>query len=382
MQEMKFATALIALFTTLFLLTLNVDNPCLAQDNGEDVVIGKYCKVESKILGEEQTYLVHLPSGYESSQERYPVVYCMNGTMLSNFAVSTATLDRLGFELIPQMILIGIDSSRAGVIPCRDQEKVDKLVSYIQEELVPHIDKNYRTENYRILFGQSNTALFSIYLMLSRPDAFDAVIAASPSFNWCSEFINEKAERLFAERGSLKKFLYIPFGGRDYKELVVDSIPPFVEVLKAKAPADLHWQVELLENDGHVPIASLNNGLLELFPDFLASDELRAQGIEALDAHYLELTRRYGFEISTPEEAIFDFAYQFRRQQKFAEMVPIFKELLRRYPGSWRSNFFLAEAYQNTGEKELALEFYRKTLEIRPDFNTAKQRIEALEKEK
>jgi len=51
-----------------------------AQDN---VIIGKYKKFESKLLGGEITYLEHLPEGYEKSDKSYPVIFTMNGQNIS-----------------------------------------------------------------------------------------------------------------------------------------------------------------------------------------------------------------------------------------------------------------------------------------------------------
>jgi len=76
----------------------------------EDVIIGKYQKFESEILGGEVTYLEHLPDGYEDSDKEYPVIYMMNGHIISTFANAAATRDKLSGERILDMILIGISN--------------------------------------------------------------------------------------------------------------------------------------------------------------------------------------------------------------------------------------------------------------------------------
>ena len=76
-----------------------------------DVIIGKFRKLESKILGGEVTYLEHLPDGYEKSGKTYPVIISMNGQNIAQFANDGATLDNLAGERIPDMILIGISNT-------------------------------------------------------------------------------------------------------------------------------------------------------------------------------------------------------------------------------------------------------------------------------
>jgi hypothetical protein len=49
----------------------------------DNVIIGKYRKFESKILGREVTYLEHLPDGYEKSDKNFPVLFIMNDQIIS-----------------------------------------------------------------------------------------------------------------------------------------------------------------------------------------------------------------------------------------------------------------------------------------------------------
>ena len=41
-----------------------------AQEHGDDFVIGKYLQMNSKILNENRTIVVHLPEGYDKSHGR------------------------------------------------------------------------------------------------------------------------------------------------------------------------------------------------------------------------------------------------------------------------------------------------------------------------
>jgi enterochelin esterase-like enzyme len=62
------------------------------------------------ILGGEVTYLEHLPDGYDKSGKTYPVIYMMNGQIISQFANDAATVDNLSNDRIPDMIIIGISN--------------------------------------------------------------------------------------------------------------------------------------------------------------------------------------------------------------------------------------------------------------------------------
>ncbi len=253
--------------------------PGFSQEQKDEMVLAKYQILQSKILEEDFTYLVDLPAGYEKTDKKYPVIYVMNSHITSTFANAVATLSQLSSEIIPQFILVGLcnDKGRASkyfpMKPNGELGEADTFLTFLTDEFIPYIDQNYRMENYRILMGQSNTGLFTVYSLLAKPTAFNAYIAASPSLGWCLDFIKEKAISFFAEGNWEIRSLYMNYGGKDYKDLCIDPIIEFAELLGEIAPKNFHWKMELLEQDGHVPIASLNNGLLWLFPDFWVSDE-------------------------------------------------------------------------------------------------------------
>lgn len=94
------------------------------------------------------------------------------------------------------------------------------------------------------------------------------------------------------------------------------------------------------------------------------------------------LTQKYRFKLETPDEVIFDLCYQLKRQKKFDESISLFNTLLERYPNSTRGHFFLGETYREKGDLEKAKECYKRTLEVSPDFQAAKRKLEMLENEK
>jgi predicted alpha/beta superfamily hydrolase len=60
----------------------------------------------------------------------------------------------------------------------------DRFLDFIQTELIPEIEKRYRTAPYRIFAGRSLGGLLAIHALFTRPDLFNAYIAVSPSSPW------------------------------------------------------------------------------------------------------------------------------------------------------------------------------------------------------
>lgn len=362
-----------------------------AQKEGDDVVIGKYRHFSSKILGETFTYLEHLPPGYEKGDKKYPVLYVLNCQMNSTFANAAATVDRLGSEQVPGMILIGLSNTgRAAdympVKPRTDEpnEGADTLLSFLEKEFMPYIEQNYRTESYRILMGQSNTGLFTLHVLLTRPGSFNAYIVASPSLGWCYDRVVKKTETLFSAGRAGKRYLHITYGGHDLQELVNRDTEKYIKLLTEKAPPWLEWKAELLKHDGHVPLASLNNGLLFLFSDYMIPQAVKNQGLAAVDAYYDRLTRKYGFVILPPEGVLFNMAFHLKKEKKMEEAAALFETLVKRYPRSSRGYFLLGETYRETGNTEAALKNFNKVIDLdeSPRFKRAAEtRIKTLQKQ-
>jgi predicted alpha/beta superfamily hydrolase len=367
----------IALLFCVFL----VQTTLLAQ---EDVSIGKYKKFQSRILGGEVTYLVHLPDGYDNSTKEYPVTYMMNGQSVSLFANAASTLDNLSDERIPDMILIGISNTgvAANYRSCPDDsgnvKLGDSFRKFLKEDLIPEIKRNYRTNDYKILFGQSNTGLFVLYSCLIQPDLFNAYIVASPMFGWCPQFYTEKTRAFLNNNPSLNKKLYVSYGDLDYIE-VLRYINDFKEILK-QSPASFQWKVDLIENAGHVPFITLNNALLYFFSECTLNAERKKLSIPEIKSHFGKLSAEYGFTVFPKAGVLFDMAIDKKNKKEFDRAIELFNYLISLYPGSEIYHYVLGQTYQLKGDIDPAKENFGESLKLNPDFKQAKTALEKLNK--
>ena len=97
------------LIVIIVLLLLPFDS-ITAQEKDEHIVIGKYDKIYSKLLNEERTLLISLPKGYEYSQEKYPVIYVLDGDFI-NHVRAFGTINYLTWSSIPRMIIVSIKNT-------------------------------------------------------------------------------------------------------------------------------------------------------------------------------------------------------------------------------------------------------------------------------
>ena len=195
--------------------TLQID--AWAQSQASPVVIGEAVQLQSSTLKESRTLLISKPAGYDNSKDRYSVLYLLDGETHFHYTTGIASF-LSGNDRIPKMLLVGIVSGGTAR-RTRDLTSLsaaetdnrfspgnggaDAFLAFIADELIPFVDKTYRTRPYRMLIGHSFGGLFGIYALIKRPSLFSAGIAADPSLYWNNEAVVTQAEAFFSNTKSL-----------------------------------------------------------------------------------------------------------------------------------------------------------------------------------
>jgi predicted alpha/beta superfamily hydrolase len=233
-------------------------------------------KIPSRVLGEDRTILEYLPAGYQTSGRRYPVLFHLDANpRRSAHAPSFYTVAQAVSDLgapVPEMIVLGVTNTDRlrDMIPVPDTTfppapgRARAFLRFITEELIPAVEARYRTTDVRVLYGGSDAGLFALYALTEAPGAFEAVIASSPSLARCPAFMADAAIRLFEQHPALAKTLFLVYGGREGPP-VARSVPDFAALIEQRRPAGFRLGVERVSGAGHVPAASLEDGLRFIF---------------------------------------------------------------------------------------------------------------------
>ena len=106
--------------------------------------------IDSKLMGREMPYNLLLPEEYgseSSKQVRYPVIYLLHG--LTGHFDDWATKTRLPMYSQTCECIIVMPEGNNGWYTDSATVSADKYESYIVQELIPEIDKTYRTNAER-----------------------------------------------------------------------------------------------------------------------------------------------------------------------------------------------------------------------------------------
>ncbi|MBL4880626.1 MAG: hypothetical protein JKX82_04800, partial [Oleispira sp.] len=234
------------------------------------VTLGKIATLQSKVLNKTIPLSIHLPANYDNSRKTYPVLYMMGSDYRARFAMLASTLDYMGEGQIPEMILIGVDLPEGNriLLPTRENQDTtipDNYINFFETELMPHIENTYRTAQFKVLFGGSNSGFFCVYTLLNNPLLYNGYFASSPSLSIIPTVLQQKIKSGPLKTLSKNRFLHIVYSD---DEGLTNDVSEFTRVLANHKPESLTYKVDALENQGHVPAMDFTLFLHALYPDY------------------------------------------------------------------------------------------------------------------
>ena len=220
--------------------------------------------IESSEVGETRVICVWTPPGYDGLEDAFPVLYMPDGGIKEDFPHIANTLAKLVDEKsIPPMILVGIENTerrRDLTGPSDDpaEEKIAPLTDgalkfrqFIANELMPEIDRRYRTTDKKSIIGESAAGLFVVETLLLQPEMFDSYIAMDPAIYWNKKYlVRSAAEHLSKFPTSSIRFW---FAGSNAEDIQTNT-RELKAILENNAPQSLTWLYSDQTNEKHSTI--------------------------------------------------------------------------------------------------------------------------------
>jgi len=340
-----------------------------AQDGATPYVIGTTQQLHSDVLAEDRQIIVHLPQGYEIGQQHYPVMYLLDGD--AHFHHTTGIIQFLAQQgYMPAMIVVAIPNTdrTRDLTPEPDTEVAtrtptaggaDEFLRFLNDELIPWVEGQYRTAPFRVVVGHSLGGLFATHALLVQPEVFDGYIAISPSLWWNDRALVEQAEATIEHQPWAGRFLYMTVGNEGGDML--PAVEALASVLEASAPEEFDWQFRLMDQETHgsIPHRTTYDALEWLFMEYRMPPDLMAMGLGGLELHYATVSERY-YQMEVPEAMINQLGYQYLRRGDARMAIETFTLNVERFPGSANVYDSLGDAYYTAGESAPALENYER----------------------
>jgi predicted alpha/beta superfamily hydrolase len=361
----------------IFTISLMVLFSCLklnfAQQQIDNILLGKTVEFNSKILKEKRDILIYTPTGYEESDINFPTLYITDGA--ENFFIATAMVNFLSrSRQIPRMIVVGIpnvnrnrDLSPSVIQGTSNPGGGDNFLTFFEDELIPYVDKTYRASNYKILFGHSLGGVFANYALLTRPELFNAYIAASPYLMHDNGYLIKEAESKLDNLSNFDRQLFITLGDEPaYHE----SLNRFTSLLEDKAKT-LRWDYQIFNDEDHgsIPVISLLKGLKYIYSDFQISMETTTEGLEAILDHYSMVKSKYDYSVDISEATFNIIGYRLLQNGEIDKAIEVFEYNVKLYPESANVYDSFAEALEQKGRTREAAENYETAVNIGKEIN-------------
>jgi predicted alpha/beta superfamily hydrolase len=387
-------------FIFLFILCSNFT---LAQ-NYSDITIGKRTTIKSLILNSDREIQVYLPSSYDLYKNAtYPVLYLLDGRkFFHSFSGAVAQLSSDATPQIPEMIIIAItsqdrvrDSSPTNsLIGYSEKEEkglevsggADNFLKFIKKELIPFVDKNYRTNSYRTFVGYSFTGLPVLHSLFNSPETFNSYLAIDFSAWWDDQVTLKNATKFLENYEGPLRDVYLNTVDR-----VVNNVYPeryntvwgFIQEFEKSHPESIGFDFKKYkykeENHHTMPLISFIEGMKYIFRGYMLNNDERYDNPEIIKSKFKKLSKRLGYDIFLSEGLSKYYGYLFLYTIKdIDKAIVYFQYNTERFPDSadvWDS---LAEAYKVQGNINKAIKFYKKALSLDPGNKQIRKNLKAL----
>ncbi len=406
----------------LFLFILGASAFMATAQSSNQVIIGTIDSINSKILGEERKIWIYIPEGGPGgiyAKQRYPVVYLLDGD--AHFYSVVGMIQQLsqvnGNTICPEMIVVGIpntDRTRdltpthiVSDLPMMDSASSvnsgggEKFISFIEKELIPHVDSLYPTEPYRMLIGHSFGGLTVINSLVHHTNLFNSYVAIDPSMWW--------------DNGMFLKETKSALTTKDYKGTtlflgIANTMPDGMDTLTAKTDTTLDTKhirsiLELNsylgrtkqnslksktkyyndDNHGSVPLIAEYDALhfiFDFYPLKLTRPEymnMNKDVISKIEKHYEDVSKHLGYKVKLPESMVNSMGYQNLSAKNYEIAEYLFKLNIANYPESANTYDSLGDLYDAKGDKDNAIINYKKAMSIK-EMPETKMKLEKLEK--
>ena len=247
--------------------------------NKTDIIIGNQFVIKSSILDEERTCLISIPDSYNDSTEiakKYPIIILLDG--YTHFKTASGIVhfmssNRNRNNLMPESIIIAIeniDRERDFTVTKIKTKRPNTMgggrnfLNFIEKELIPYVDENYRTKPSRTLIGHSLGGLLTLNSYMDKNSIFDSYISIDPSIWWSEEMMKNKVDSISSL--SLNKKLYIATAnqGENSYERNKNRHDYIYELITKKSEEPLNVEIKYFDKENHrsVPLIALYEGLI------------------------------------------------------------------------------------------------------------------------
>ncbi|MEK6450208.1 MULTISPECIES: alpha/beta hydrolase [unclassified Myroides] len=325
----------------------------------EPITIGTSYTISSSVLKENRTIQIYLPKSYNDSTltpQHYPVIYLLDSE--SNFNYLSAYVEKLSkypYPSIPEMIIVGIVNTNrtrdltptAQNTAAMSQEQSSKIkgdsggnslfFDFIETELFPYINTNFRTVGYNILIGHSFGGITALNNLLTRTSMFNAYIVHDPSIWWDNKIILQNYHNAKDYDFQNRKLFLTQVDEKENTDHLAEhynAIKEFDQFVTNNPPLNLQYEYIQYagEDHGSIPMKGNLDGLRYIFDGYKINFKQLKTDHHLLENSFNTLSKNIHFILVPNEQYLTTIIKYFQQNNEIAVVDYLIQYKEKHYP--------------------------------------------------
>ncbi|WP_040280544.1 alpha/beta hydrolase [Psychroserpens damuponensis] len=335
-----------------------------------------YETIESSKLGESREIKIQLPRNYDPEGDiLYPLVVVLDGDYLFEPMIGNADYHSYWGDM-PKSIVIGVnqaktrnaDLSYSDTTYFPSDEGGSQFFEFVGMELVPFINDNYLTSEFRIVVGHDQSANFLNYWLFKEDPLFRGYIAFSPDLS--PEMVNRLNEKLSITTEDT--FYYLATADNDVSVLREDIVACNTALSAIDNPK-LHYRFDDFTDADHYSLVGLGipKAINEIFGLYkpINRQEYKEKVLTYEEGPFAYLMKKYedieffyGFEKKVVENDLRAILAAVKKKDDLESMKSLSKLAKNEYSESMISAYYSGLYYEMAGNDRKALVQYQSGL--------------------
>jgi hypothetical protein len=328
----------------------------------------------SNTLGTTREITIGLPLSYDKNPtKKYPLLILLDGEYLFDPFYGALNYGSYWDDL-PETIIVAINQNK-------NNERIDdssfdnstglpsktaaQFFEFIGGELLPYIDKKYRTAGFRVIAGHDTTAGFLNFFLYKDSPIFTAYISLSPEL--APEMENRITDRLSKMKQPV--FYYQSSADGDIRQLR-EPIESLDKNIKSIHNPMIDYKYDKFNNASHYSLVlySIPSALYQIFDSYkpISSSEF-SEKIVVLQSGYVDyLTQKYktisdklGLKATIRLNDFKAIEAAILKNKAYNELDKLAEIADKNYPKSMLAAYELGLMYEKSGDPKRAAQKYQ-----------------------
>lgn len=333
---------------------------------------------ESQDLQDVRNLKILIPKGYDKDTTlNYPLTIVLGDDYLLDLYNGNAKLFAKA-DIAPKQIVVGIDMDKSyekdvSFIKANSAltKNSENFYSFIKDELIPYIEKNYRTSPFLTIIGEGKAANFATYFFKEEDPLFNAIISLNPKL---APNINKLFDAYsLARYGQMDNSFYFFTNSSQFtskeQESLYTNLKSQLESLNLK-----NFSIQFNDNNKSTHyISTISEGIPKAFPQIfeaysgISKEEFneKVKELSPLDAigylenKYLDIEYLFGTNIGIRKRDIFAIEGIVIDKEN-GDYLKIFGEMIQKlYPKSHLGDYYIGKYFELGKDYKKALYYYK-----------------------